>query len=69
MTIVGGFDVHRKQITFEYVDTDTGEVRSGQISPATRESLRAWLGEHCPRRGCGVRGGGLHRVAVSWPRN
>ena len=22
MTIVGGFDVHRKQITFDYVDTD-----------------------------------------------
>jgi transposase len=47
MTIVGGFDVHRKQITFDYVDTGTGEVSSGQISPATRESLRAWLGEHC----------------------
>ena len=50
MTIVGWFDVHRKQITFEYVDTDTGEVSSGQISPATRESLRAWLGEHCRGR-------------------
>jgi transposase len=47
MTIVGGFDVHRKQITFDYVDTETGEVRSGQICPATRMVLRAWLGEHC----------------------
>jgi len=37
MTIVGGFDVHRKQITFDYVDTDTGEVRSGRICPATRK--------------------------------
>jgi hypothetical protein len=27
MSIVGGFDVHRKQITFDYVDTDTGECR------------------------------------------
>ena len=27
-----------------------GEVSSGQISPATRESLRAWLGEHCRGR-------------------
>ena len=35
--IVGGFDVHRKQITFDYVDTDTGEVRSGQIRPAHAE--------------------------------
>ncbi|GCE42993.1 mobile element protein [Rhodococcus wratislaviensis] len=48
MTIVGGFDVHRQQITFDYVDTDTGRVRWGQIRPATRHTLRAWLAEHCP---------------------
>ena len=48
MTIVGGFDVHRKQITFDYVDSDTGEVRSGQIRPATRTVMRTWLGKHCP---------------------
>jgi transposase len=48
MTIVGGFDVHRKQITFDYVDSDTGEVRSGQICPATRKMLHSWLSEHCP---------------------
>ena len=48
MTIVGGFDVHRKQITFDYVDTDTGLVRCGEIRPATRKTLRRWLGEHCP---------------------
>ena len=47
MTIVGGFDVHRKQLTFDYVDTETGEVRSGQIRPATRKTLRSWLAEHC----------------------
>ena len=47
MTMVGGFDVHRKQITFDYVDDD-GLVRWGQIRPATRKTLRAWLGEHCP---------------------
>jgi hypothetical protein len=47
MTIVGGFDVHRKQITFDYVDDD-GFVRSGQIRPATRTTLRHWLGEFCP---------------------
>ena len=47
MTMVGGFDVHRKQITFDYVDED-GLVRWGQIRPATRKTLRAWLGEHCP---------------------
>ena len=43
MTIVGGLDVHRRQITFDYLDTDTGEVRRGRVSPATREGLREWL--------------------------
>ena len=43
MTIVGGFDVHRRQITFDYLDTETGEVKRGRITPATREGLRQWL--------------------------
>jgi transposase len=47
MTMVGGFDVHRQQITFDHVDSD-GLVRWGQIRPATRDTLRHWLGEHCP---------------------
>jgi transposase len=45
--MVGGFDVHRKQITFDYVDDD-GLVRFGEIRPATRTMLRRWLGVHCP---------------------
>src|ERR1700686_1262376 len=47
MTMVGGFDVHRQQITFDYVDDD-GLVHWGRIRPATRKTLRCWLGEHCP---------------------
>jgi transposase len=43
MPIVGGLDIHRKQITFDYLDTVTGEVRRGQIAPADREHLAAWL--------------------------
>jgi len=43
MAIVGGFDVHRAQITFDYLDTDSGEVNAGQIRPATRPVLRQWL--------------------------
>jgi transposase len=43
MAIVGGFDVHRSQLTFDYVDTDTGEVRVGQVRPATRVALNTWL--------------------------
>jgi transposase len=46
MTMVGGFDVHRQQITFDYVDDD-GVVHWGQIRPATRKTLRGWLAEHC----------------------
>src|SRR2546429_1148780 len=41
--IVGGLDIHRKQITFDYLDTVTGQVCRGQVSPADREHLRAWL--------------------------
>jgi len=54
MTMVGGFDVHRKQITFDYVDND-GLVRWGQIRPATRTTLRRWLDEHCPEVASGIR--------------
>src|SRR5512140_1500608 len=43
MPIVGGLDIHRKQITFGYLDTATGEVKRGQIAPAGRAHLRAWL--------------------------
>src|ERR1700682_143210 len=50
MTMIGGFDVHRKQITFDFVDDD-GLVRWGQIRPAPRKTLRGWLGEHCPEVG------------------
>jgi transposase len=44
IAIVGGLDIHRRQITYDRIDTDTGEARRGQLSPATRTELRAWLG-------------------------
>src|SRR3954469_1385853 len=59
MAIVGGFDVDRAQITFDYLDTDTGEVATGQIRPATRAVLRNWLAERFAGRegvGFGVEG-------------
>jgi hypothetical protein len=34
MPIVGGLGIHRKQLTFDYLDTVTGEVQRGQIAPA-----------------------------------
>ena len=49
MPIVGGLDIHRKQITFDYLDTATGEIRRGQIAPADRAHLRAWLARFAGR--------------------
>jgi transposase len=49
MPIVGGLDIHRKQITFDYLDTVTGEVKRGQIAPADREHVRAWLARFADR--------------------
>ena len=43
MSIVGGLDIHRKQITFDYLDTATGELERGQIAPADRAHLAGWL--------------------------
>ena len=42
-SIVGGLDIHRKQITFDYLDAVTGEVRCGQVGPADRAHFRSWL--------------------------
>jgi transposase len=44
MAIVGGLDLHRRQITFDYLDTESGEVSGGRVVPADREHLRVWLG-------------------------
>ena len=43
MAIVGGLDLHRRQLTYDILDTDTGETRRGRIEPATSTNLRAWL--------------------------
>jgi len=49
MPIVGGLDIHRRQLTFDYLDTVTGQVQRGQVAPADREHLRAWLGRFAGR--------------------
>jgi transposase len=45
MSIVGGLDIHRKQLTFDSLDLDTGQLCRGQIAPADRAHLAAWLAE------------------------
>jgi hypothetical protein len=43
MVMVGGLDLHRKQVTFDVVDTETGEGLRGRLAPADRERFRGWL--------------------------
>ena len=42
MTIVGGFDLHRAQITFDALNLETGEVLRGRIA-ATPAAVRGWV--------------------------
>ena len=45
MGIVGALDLHRKQVTFDWVDTESGQNRRGRLSPANRDSFRRWLAQ------------------------
>ena len=45
VSILGGLDVHRRQITFDWVDRATGQAQRGQITPATAEVLGRWLAQ------------------------
>ncbi len=40
---MGGLDIHRAQLTYDYIDLATGEIRTGRIAPADRVHLRIWL--------------------------
>ena len=42
MAIVAGFDVHRAQITFDALDTESGEVSRGRID-ATSAAVTRWV--------------------------
>jgi transposase len=56
MTVVGGLDLHRKQVTFDVVELETGRVERGRVAPAHREAVRCWL--------AGLAGGGPVDLAV-----
>lgn len=43
MTILGGLDIHRAQLTYDYLDLATGEAHTGRVVPADRDRLRVWL--------------------------
>jgi hypothetical protein len=72
MPIVGGLDIHRKQLTFDYLDTETGEVKRGQVALADRAHLRAWLARFAGRDDVafaleGAPAGGTSRRSWPWP--
>src|SRR5215207_2668942 len=50
MGIIGGLDVHRSQITFDWIDSDSGQRERGQLAPAHREHLRMWLEQFAGRQ-------------------
>jgi transposase len=43
VSIVMGLDQHRAQITADWLDTDTGEVKRGRVAPAGRAAVRRFL--------------------------
>jgi hypothetical protein len=43
MSIVGGVDIHRKQLTYDYVEPQTGRWERGRIVPVDRQHLADWL--------------------------
>ncbi len=45
MHILGGLDVHRQQITYDWVDVGSGQAGRGRITPADRVGFRKWLGQ------------------------
>src|SRR5258707_14634837 len=79
-SIVGGMDIRRKQVTFDYLGLATGEVKCGQIAPADRASLRAWLKrfgggpggafavEACTGGGMSPRSSSGRALRRTWPR-
>jgi hypothetical protein len=64
MPVVGGLYIPRKQITFDYLDTATGEVKRGQIALADRKHVRAWLARFAGRDEAAFAVEGCTRVAL-----
>jgi transposase len=55
MSMVGGLDLHRGQITFDVVSTETGEVWRGRIWQPDRVRFRRWLQQDLAPRALGRR--------------
>lgn len=59
MSMVGGLDLHRGQITFDCLEVQTGTVWRGRISSPDRARFRRWLSEELIPRA------GSHEVALA----
>jgi transposase len=55
MSMVCGLDLHRQQITFDAMDTASGEVWRGRVWQPDRERFRRWLRHDLARRASGQR--------------
>lgn len=60
MSIVGGLDLHRAQITFDTVELETGESWRGRIASPDRSRFRRWLAQDVASKA----GGGPVELAV-----
>ncbi len=43
MSMVGGLDLHRRQITYDVLDVESGEIWRGRLSQPDRSRFRYWL--------------------------
>jgi hypothetical protein len=53
MSMVCGLDLHRQQITFDALETESGEVWRGRMWQPDRERFRRRLVRDVARRACG----------------
>jgi transposase len=53
MSMVCGLDLHRQQITFDAVDTASGEVWRGRVWQPDRDRVRRWLQHDVARKANG----------------
>jgi hypothetical protein len=60
MTMVCGLDLHRRQITFDALEVECGQVWTGRVWPPDRQRFRRWLRDDVAERA----GGGSVSMAV-----
>jgi hypothetical protein len=55
MTMVCGLDLHRRQITFDAVQVESGQVWSGRVWQPDWERFRRWLRDDVTERAAQLR--------------